>query len=119
MAVTGRLPGRGDNRRPGWESAKNPEVVYGPLAGDVERGGALVPLSQVPGLPFIPRRRNGRKLHKATVFRWAKRGLRGVRLESMQFAGTKVTTVAAIQRFFSLLGENSPLALPTPSKGDT
>ena len=31
----------------------------------------LIPLMQVPELPFVPRRRRGTKLHPSTVFRWA------------------------------------------------
>lgn len=64
-----------------------------------------IPLGQVPDLDFVPRRRRGRKLNVSTVHRWAQRGLRGVRLETLCFGGTKCTTVAAMQRFFEALSE--------------
>jgi len=59
----------------------------------------------IPELPFIPRRRRGRRLHPSTVFRWAQRGIQGVRLEVIQFAGTKCTTLKALNRFLAELSE--------------
>ena len=66
-----------------------------------------IPLAQVSKLPFIPRRRRGRKLHSSTVFRWAQKGLNGVRLRTTQFGGTKVTTVTWLQDFFARLSTNA------------
>ena len=67
----------------------------------------LIPLSQVPNLPFIPRRRRGRKLSISSVYRWAKNGVgpNKVRLETVQFAGTKCTTVSRLRDFFHRLGD--------------
>jgi len=69
--------------------------------------GKLIPLSQVPDLPFIPRRRKGRKLSISAVYRWAQIGVGPdrVRLECVQFAGTKCTTIRALREFFARLGE--------------
>jgi hypothetical protein len=64
-----------------------------------------LPLSDVPNLPCIPRRRKGRKLHKSTVMRWVNPGLRGVRLEVIRVGGALCTSVAALQRFFERLAQ--------------
>jgi Protein of unknown function (DUF1580) len=76
-----------------------------------ERG---IPFSDVPKLACLPRRRGGRKVHVATVHRWASRGLRGVRLEFVQCGGTRVTTLEALMRFFDRLA-NLP-AGPEPRR---
>jgi hypothetical protein len=62
-----------------------------------------IPLADVPKLHWLPRRRLGRRLHLATVYRWALRGLRSIRLEYVQLGGCKVTTEAALIRFFQSL----------------
>ena len=60
----------------------------------------------------LPRRRMGRRPHVATLYRWTQRGLRGVRLESIQIGGSLCTSVEAMQRFFNRLGggDESPAA---------
>jgi hypothetical protein len=60
-------------------------------------------LVDVPKLPWIPRRRGGRRLHVATVHRWCTRGLHGTKLEYLQLGGTRVTTAGALMRFFTRL----------------
>lgn len=67
----------------------------------------LIPLTQVPALPFVPRRRRGKKLNQATVFRWANPGVRGVRLETIHFGGTLCTTRSALLEFFRQLTPES------------
>jgi hypothetical protein len=52
----------------------------------------------------LPQRRGGRAVHVATLYRWAQRGVRGVRLEILQVGGTKCTSLEALQRFFERLG---------------
>jgi len=64
-----------------------------------------IPLSKVPKLPWL--RDLHRRLHVATIYRWASRGLRGHRLESLQLGGTRVTSEAALLRFFESLTENN------------
>ena len=44
----------------------------------------------------FPGRRSGRGLHLCTVHRWASRGLKGIRLESIQCGGTRFTSVEAL-----------------------
>lgn len=55
----------------------------------------------------LPRRASGRRLHHATLYRWATDGLRGVRLETIQVGGTLCTSIEALQRFFEELGRRA------------
>ena len=53
---------------------------------------------------LLPRRRNGKKTCLQTMYRWtARRGIRGVVLETIQVGGTKCTSIEALQRFFDRL----------------
>jgi hypothetical protein len=63
----------------------------------------------------LPRLRAGRPVSPATLWRWASRGLRGVRLETVRVGGTTCTSVEALRRFFARLGggEAAPAAAPT------
>src|ERR1700681_3358370 len=76
--------------------------VPGPATLDLVREHPL-PLSAVPKLPWIPRRRGGRRLHVATVHRWCTRGIRGKRLEYVQLPDGRITTEEAVLRFFQSL----------------
>lgn len=51
----------------------------------------------------IPRRRGGKKLHVSTLFRWASRGCRGVKLETVRVGGTLCSSRDALARFFERL----------------
>lgn len=66
---------------------------------------SLVPLREVPDL--LPRRR-GRKVHHSTVYRWAARGVRGVRLETTCLGGVLYTSQEALERFASRLSQTEP-----------
>jgi len=62
----------------------------------------------------LPRRRGGKRPNLSTIYRWAQRGCKGVRLEMLQVAGTKCTSVEALQRFFDrLTNPDAPAAAPT------
>ena len=61
----------------------------------------------------LPHRRRGSRPHVATLYRWAQRGLRGVRLETIQVGGTLCTSVEALQRFFEALGQSRQPIQPT------
>jgi hypothetical protein len=74
----------------------------------------LIPLTQVPALPFVPRRRRGTKLNQATVFRWANPGVQGVRLEAIRFGGTLCTTQSALLEFFRRLTPASDTPITAP-----
>ena len=51
----------------------------------------------------LPRLRSGRPLHATTLWRWATAGLRGVKLETVQVGGVRVTSAKALPRFFAQL----------------
>ena len=61
-------------------------------------------LSLTEAAKALPRRRAGKRPHVATLYRWASRGLRGVKLETLQVGGTLCTSTEALQRFFERLG---------------
>ena len=69
----------------------------------------------------LPTRRAGKKTHVSTLHRWATIGLRGVVLETLQAGGVKVTSLAALQRFFERLSVRgtSQASCGTPAKADT
>src|SRR5438874_30499 len=56
----------------------------------------------------LPRRRRGRRPHVSTFYRWATRGLRGVRLETLRVGTTMCTSLEAVQRFFDALTHQQP-----------
>ncbi len=60
-------------------------------------------LSLTDAVEHLPQRRGGRSVHVATLYRWAQRGVRGVKLEALQVGGTKCTSIEALQRFFERL----------------
>src|SRR4051794_11026802 len=64
----------------------------------------IFPLSDAPDTRYIPRKR-GRKVHLATLYRWASRGIRGVKLEVIRVGGATCTSGEALQRFFNRLTE--------------
>ncbi len=61
-------------------------------------------LSLTEAAKKLPARRAGKRPHAATLYRWAKNGLGGFRLETVQVGGTKCTSMEALQRFFEQLG---------------
>ena len=54
---------------------------------------------------LLPARRGDRPPHVSCLFRWAKHGLRGVRLETLRVGGTLCTSREALERFFAGLAE--------------
>jgi hypothetical protein len=76
----------------------------------------IFPLCEAPNQGRVPCRRRGRKPAVSTFFRWAAKGVRGVRLEVVQVGGTKCTSVSALQRFFDrLTALESPCDRPDES----
>jgi len=53
----------------------------------------------------LPRRRAAKRPHVATLYRWATRGCRGIRLETIRVGGTLCTSVEALQRFCERLSD--------------
>ncbi len=72
-----------------------------------------ITLAQVPN--YIPKR-NGRKIHYSTVFRWVTKGARGRVLKSTLVGGIRYTSVEALERFLGsapstpALGADFPLS---------
>lgn len=64
-------------------------------------GEEAISLMDVP--KFVPKR-NGKKVHYSTVYRWATRGARGRVLETAFSGGCRYTTLQAIGRFLSARG---------------
>jgi Protein of unknown function (DUF1580) len=77
---------------------------------DIEREE---PITLAMAAGTLPVRRAGKKTNVSTLHRWATTGLRGVVLETLQAGGVKVTSLAALQRFFDALSAGSS------SKGST
>lgn len=48
--------------------------------------------------------RSGRRIHVSTLYRWSQRGCRGIRLETAQLGGSRITSMQALQRFCERLG---------------
>jgi hypothetical protein len=83
---------------------------------DIRRESILT-LSEAARHPSLPRRRHGQTPHPATLFRWAQRGIRGIRLETIRIGGSLCTSVEALQRFFEELTEGSP-TISSPVQSD-
>lgn len=77
------------------------------------RAEKIFPLSQIAKRDELPRRRLGKPLNVATLYRWAKTGVRGVRLETLRVGGTLCTSIEALQRFFVALA-SAPLPETAP-----
>ena len=62
--------------------------------------------------------RGSKKIHISTVHRWASRGLRGVRLETICCGGVRCTSAQALQRFFERLSDPdaATISVITPSQ---
>lgn len=82
----------------------------------------LLTLSQATSL--IPSSRSGKKTSPSTLFRWASRGLQGVRLETLKVGGARRTSREALTRFYLALSaqaglkESTPATLPTSERQD-
>ena len=62
----------------------------------------------------IPRRADGSKVSVAAIHRWASKGIRGVKLESIKVGKTRCTSNDALKRFFQAIAEPRP-APPPPA----
>ncbi len=65
---------------------------------------------------LVPPMRRNRPVNLSTVWRWALRGSRGVKLETLRLPGGLVTSREALQRFAVRLSGGEPTA-ETPSPG--
>ena len=51
---------------------------------------------------------NGRRPHASTLWRWARKGISGVHLETRRLGGRFVTSLEALERFSATLAEIQP-----------
>ncbi|QDV34107.1 DUF1580 domain-containing protein [Tautonia plasticadhaerens] len=61
----------------------------------------IIPLGQVSAL--IPSSRPGKRTHISTIWRWATKGVKGARLETVTIGGSRYTSREAVQRFVERL----------------
>ena len=71
------------------------------MAINVENETLLTLTEATKVLPKV----NGRKPAVSTLWRWCRRGLRGVRLEYLRIGRNIVTSPQALHRFFAALAE--------------
>ena len=53
----------------------------------------------------MPRGTNGRKVHVSTIWRWCRRGCRGIKLRYYRVGRTIMVTETTLQQFFSALAK--------------
>ena len=73
------------------------------------RNEEVIPLGEVPAL--LPKRR-GKKVHISTIYRWAKSGVYGHRLETIKVGGATCTSTEALQRFFNAISDETQDPVP-------
>ena len=59
---------------------------------------------------------NGKKIHASSLWRWARKGIHGVRLETRRLGGRFVTSLEALDRFAKRLAEIDPPERPPRSR---
>lgn len=57
---------------------------------------------------------NGRRPHTATIWRWASKGINGIRLETARIGRRVITSAEALQRFTSALAERPTIESKAP-----
>jgi hypothetical protein len=62
----------------------------------------------------LPSLRDGRPVHPATLWRWASRGCRGVRLPIVRIGGTACTSRMALRQFLADVEAARRPAAPAP-----
>lgn len=74
------------------------------MAIDIEHEEVLTLTEATKVMPRV----NGRRPAVSTIWRWARKGLKGVRLEYVRVGRNIVTTRQALLRFFTALAEADP-----------
>lgn len=77
----------------------------------------LIRISDVPKLKNFPPGRSAERVHVATMYRWASRGLRGVTLETLNIGETRCTSLETLQRFFERLTQSNEIGSPEQYNG--
>jgi hypothetical protein len=60
-------------------------------------------ISLADAAKLVPCRRGGRRTHISIIYRWTTVGIGGIRLETLQCGGSRVTSKEAMARFFEKL----------------
>jgi hypothetical protein len=68
----------------------------------------LIPLYRIPAK--LPKRRNGKRIHVSTVYRWTTRGLDGVVLDSVQVGSLRCCTPEMLDAFFAAVAAKRHLS---------
>jgi hypothetical protein len=78
------------------------------------RNEEVLSLAEVTKLACFQRRRGGKRLNVATVWRWCSTGVKGVVLETVMLGGTRATSVEAVERFVDTLTIQQAHQRPAP-----
>lgn len=65
---------------------------------------SLLTLAEASRLPWLPRRRRGKRPSVATLWRWTRHGCYGVRLKAHSVGGTLCLLESDLRAFFEELG---------------
>lgn len=76
-------------------------------------------LADVPRRLNVPGRAPGQVVSLPTVWRWAMRGLRGVRLRTAKIGGHTCTTQAWVREFFEMLSADRDVPTAPPRRTPT
>jgi hypothetical protein len=76
------------------------------LSSSLPLDETLLRFNQVP--KYLPRNGNGKLIGLSSVYRWASKGVRGVRLESWQCPWGRITSLQALERFLNALTQQRP-----------
>lgn len=63
---------------------------------------------------MLPPRHGGKNTHVSSLYRWAGKGLRGVRLDTIKIGSVVCTSSEALQRFFERLSASDDLESDAP-----
>ena len=66
----------------------------------IDAQASAEPLVRLSAAPAIVERMGGERVHKSAIYRWAQRGLRGVRLRTAFAGGHRRTCESWIREFF-------------------
>jgi Protein of unknown function (DUF1580) len=78
-----------------------------------------IPLDQIP--PEAIPGRGGNPVHKVTLSLWHRRGIRGIRLETIMVGGRRCTSLEALSRFYQAISQkpdphHEPKAIATRTR---
>lgn len=66
----------------------------------------------------LPVNSNGKRIHVSGVYRWAKPGIRGVRMRTFLLGGRLATTLSEVDRFCNAVTERTRSECEPPDEDD-